>query len=452
MRVLHVPFGFFPSPAGGTEVYVLALAQELKSLGIDSVVAAPGVDIDTYEWAGTQVCRFVGSASLTPSARYGQGDPVAAQQFGRILDEVLPDIVHFHALTASASVLAMAEARKRNIPLVFTYHTPTVSCLRGSMMKWGQQPCDGRMRARTCTACSLQGKGMSKAAASALSLLPARLLSLLGRVLPPGALATALQMPALVRLRHAATRQALRWCGVVVSVCTWVSAVLEANGVPADKICLSRQGVARAIMRDAAVMVAPPIRQFSLARPLRLAYFGRVDSNKGIHVLATALALDITLPVALDIFGIRQGGEDDYWQRLAEQASADGRLRLCEPVAADAVGGVMAKYDLVVIPSVWLETGPLVVYEATAAGVPVLASRLGGMAEIVEHDVTGWLVPAGNPVAWLAALRAIIVDPSRLARWRQQLQPPRNMHDAAIDMAGVYQRQLAAHMQRSVPA
>ncbi|MES2606910.1 MAG: glycosyltransferase, partial [Pseudomonadota bacterium] len=443
MRIMHVPFSFFPSVAGGTEVYVQTLARELKSLGIDSVVVAPGASRESYQWDNQPVFRFPGSSGLSLPAQHGAGDPVAAQEFGKILDETKPDLVHFHALTASASGLAMTEARRRNLPVLLTYHTPTVSCVRGSMMKWGSEPCDGRMRSQLCTACCLHGKGMARTTATALSWLPAGMLDWIGRQLQPGRLATALRLPALVRLRHSATRQAFALCDAVVAVCEWVSAVLRVNAVPMGKVCVSRQGVALGTALQTSISRES---QQVLARPLRLAYFGRIEQVKGVHVLAAALALDKGLPVTLDVFGIR--GDESLWQQLAAQALEDSRLGLHDAVAADTVVTAMQKHDLVVVPSQWLETGPLVVYEAMAAGVPVLGSDLGGIAEIVTHDVTGFLVEANDPGAWLVALRSIIDHPEMLARWRQQLTPPRTMHDVAIDMAQLYTRQLSGQSQR----
>ncbi len=53
----------------------------------------------------------------------------------------------------------------------------------------------------------------------------------------------------------------------------------------------------------------------------------------------------------------------------------------------------LASYDATVVPSQWLETGPLIVLESFAAGTPVIGSNLGGVAELVSHDRDGWLVP-----------------------------------------------------------
>jgi glycosyltransferase involved in cell wall biosynthesis len=63
------------------------------------------------------------------------------------------------------------------------------------------------------------------------------------------------------------------------------------------------------------------------------------------------------------------------------------------------------KYDALVVPSVWLETGPLVVLEAFAAGVPVIGSRLGGIAEMVRDGEDGLLFEAGCPSKLASAIQ-----------------------------------------------
>jgi glycosyltransferase involved in cell wall biosynthesis len=60
----------------------------------------------------------------------------------------------------------------------------------------------------------------------------------------------------------------------------------------------------------------------------------------------------------------------------------------------------------------------MVIQEAIAAGVPILASDLGALAEKVRPGVNGWLCPPGDIAAWRAQIRSLIEDPS----WREQLR------------------------------
>ena len=78
----------------------------------------------------------------------------------------------------------------------------------------------------------------------------------------------------------------------------------------------------------------------------------------------------------------------------------------------------VAAYDVMLVPSQVVETGPLVVLDAHAAGVPVIGSALGGIADRVLDDVNGQLVPHGSVAAWTAAVRRVARDRSILDRWR----------------------------------
>ena len=78
MRVVHVPFGYFPDVVGGTEVYVAQLARDLRAHGVESVIAAPaeGTVAARYEHEGVPVHRFGLSADASVDVLYGAGDGV----------------------------------------------------------------------------------------------------------------------------------------------------------------------------------------------------------------------------------------------------------------------------------------------------------------------------------------------------------------------------------------
>jgi glycosyltransferase involved in cell wall biosynthesis len=79
-----------------------------------------------------------------------------------------------------------------------------------------------------------------------------------------------------------------------------------------------------------------------------------------------------------------------------------------------------------------------VVLEAQAVGTPVLGSNLGGIAELVQHGVDGWLVPSGDVEAWAKALLSLAETPDLLTRLRKGIQSVRTMSRVASDMAELY--------------
>jgi glycosyltransferase involved in cell wall biosynthesis len=79
------------------------------------------------------------------------------------------------------------------------------------------------------------------------------------------------------------------------------------------------------------------------------------------------------------------------------------------------VEGVLARLDLLVVPSTAVDATPRVILEAFAGGVPVMAFASGGIPEIVEHGVTGFLVEKRSPKALALAMRDLIREPGRLS-------------------------------------
>jgi glycosyltransferase involved in cell wall biosynthesis len=232
----------------------------------------------------------------------------------------------------------------------------------------------------------------------------------------------------------------------VVAVAEWVHALLLLNGVPAARLVHSRQGVPSRVRP-----LAPSHAR--VGGPVRAALLGRLDPTKGMDVFLRALVGAPEARLEVDVRGVAQGPSGvAYLAQLRRIVEGDPRVRFVPPVAAQDVVPTLARYDVTVVPSQWLETGPLVVLESFAAGVPVLGSRLGGIAELVRDGVDGLLVEPGSLDAWRHAVRAICGDPALLARLRAGVRPPRTMADAASDMTALYSRLLGGARAPADPA
>ncbi|AFY34229.1 glycosyltransferase [Calothrix sp. PCC 7507] len=434
MKVIQVPFCFYPDTVGGTEVYVEALSRYLQQQGVQVVVAAPGKVSQSYMYSHLKVRRFAISNNFQNLRDiYGEGDPQAALEFSHILEAEQPDLVHLHAFTSGVSLRLVQAVKQRQIPVVFTYHTPTVSCQRGTLMQWGTQICNGELNLQTCTQCTLQGLGLDQISARAIANLPPQIGNWLDTLNLQGGIWTALRMTELVSLRHTVLHALMSEVDHIIAVCNWVKNVLLLNHVPPDKITVIRQALCH----------EPPEKSHSsqqIVMPtLKIAFLGRLDPTKGIHVLISALQAISELPISLDIYGVSQGVAGEiYQQELQTLAANNSRITFKPPVPAQKAIATLAEYDLLAVPSQWLETGPMVVLEAFAAGVPILGSNLGGLAELVQSEVNGILVEPTSITAWSQALQHLYQNRDLLLRLRSNIQLPPRLETVATQMLLIY--------------
>jgi glycosyltransferase involved in cell wall biosynthesis len=437
MKVIHVPYCFAPDPMGGTEIYAAGLAQDLQNLGVENVMAAPAAATTSYTFDGMRVRRFrEATGNVDLRQLYGAGDPGAAAEFDKILDEEKPDLVHLHAFTQGVSVGLARAVKRRKLPVIFTYHTPTVSCQRGTLVRWGTTLCDGKLHVRRCSGCTVHGLGLNRPLATAVGALPPWVGRSLGNAGLHGKVWTALRMSELMALRHNMFRSLMMEVDHVVAVCGWVRDVLLLNEVPPSKITLCRHGIRLPVNDVASPAVAPP------ADPkdqLRIAFLGRYDQTKGIHVLIHALRMDESLKARLDIYGVVQSAANErYRQEMLALAANDPRIFFRDPVPSQKVVALLRRYDVLAVPSQWLETGPLVALEAFAAGIPVIGWDIGGISEIVTHEIDGLLVSPNASHAWTNTLRHLIEDRALLVKLKAGVRKPRTGVQVAREMSELY--------------
>ncbi|MDX2150555.1 MAG: glycosyltransferase [Bryobacteraceae bacterium] len=428
-----MPFTFAPDPMGGTEVYVRNLALE-QAAGLESLIAAPGEQDEEYRVDGLPVFRFATSKRPGLRALYGEGDPAAAASFSQLLDRLSPDLVHLHAFTPAVSV-AMEASKRRRLPVVVTYHTPTVTCMRGTLLEKGTSVCDGLMDERRCGSCALEARGVPGLVRAVAGALPAAAGKLAGRCGLDRGVWIGARMTELTEVRLKNTRLFLERADAIVVPCRWSEQLLLRNGVPRERIVFSRQGLnARAPVRQRSAGTGP-------GTPLRIVFLGRLDVAKGLETVLAALRELPGEAVALDIYAVHQGnrsGGNSYVAAIEKAIAEDARVRLLPPVPADVAAGLLADYDVLVAPSRLLETGPLVVLEAHAARVPVIGSNLGGIAELVTHERDGLLVEPGNAKAWAAAIRRLMGEPGLYCRLAEGISPPKGMSEVAREMNELY--------------
>lgn len=158
--------------------------------------------------------------------------------------------------------------------------------------------------------------------------------------------------------------------------------------------------------------------------PLRLGFLGRQTPEKGLEVLLAASTRQSAGRVEVLIAG---SGREDYMSGLRAKYPAARFLGYQQPAE------FFAQVDVLVIPSLWHEPLGRVVVEANAHGIPVIAARRGGLPELVEEGVNGFLFDPDSPPELDAALEHFLADPSLASRLRPAcLEKAEDFHPARI--------------------
>jgi glycosyltransferase involved in cell wall biosynthesis len=153
-------------------------------------------------------------------------------------------------------------------------------------------------------------------------------------------------------------------------------------------------------------------------RATKLIFVGRVVEQKGLGVLFDSLGLLADTAPDLEVLVVGDGPDRAALERRAGAQGLGDRVRFVGSKPPSEVSELLQTADIFVLPS-FAEGVPVVVMEALAAGLPVVASFVGGMAELVEDGVTGYLIPPGDPAPLAARVEALIDDPETRNRMGQ---------------------------------
>lgn len=298
-------------------------------------------------------------------------NPAVRTELREHLLATVPDVVHVHNTFPLLSPSVVAACADAGVPLVATLHNYLQVCPSGTLYRDGA----------ACTAC-VGG-----------SPVPA---------VRHGCYRGSRVASVPMALNHAVNRRRW-WSGVTTFFCISDAQrrVLLDAGMPGGKLVVKHN-----------VVDEPASRRAGPGE--HVLFLGRLTVEKGVRLLMTAwdeLAAAGGTGLPLVIAG---SGPLEAEVRGWAAGRADVRVAGLQDPAGCA--DLTARATAVVVPSTWLEAFGLVVVEAMAAGVPVVAAGHGAPAELVVDGVTGLLHEPGHAGSLAAALRAAVADPDRNAR------------------------------------
>jgi GT2 family glycosyltransferase/glycosyltransferase involved in cell wall biosynthesis len=448
MRTLLVVHGFPPRAAGGTELYAEAHASTLARRHGDAVLvlareddrARPELAVREESRDGYRIAwvnhTFRDSTSIEDAWRA----PRVVEAVRPIIETFAPETAHVHHLTCLSTLIPSMLAA-RGVMVTATLHDYWLMCHRGQLLDVTGARCDGP-GASGCPNCLDAG---SAAASSALGSAGARLLRVVDDAAPRlgSALRTAARSgrtavggqdaarrASLARTRHV-REDVLPCIQLFFAPCAHMRDRFVRFGAPAERVRGAPYGLAGPGLRRP----GPPH-----TGPLRVGFAGSLMLSKAPHVAMQAIARLPEGTATLDVYGdfVPYHGDRGYADEI-ERWSAHSAIRMRGAVEHAEVPAVLASLDVLVVPSVWEENSPFVILEAFRAGVPVVASRTGGIPELVEDAVNGLLVEPGDADALAGALARLAGDRPYLERLRARIPPVRPLEDAVAEMRAAHE-------------
>lgn len=367
MRILRIDS--WDGAPGGAQDYVREVTRELDARGHTTRIVQL-TDGPAPIGPPTGIPVHVGAGSLARYSRDVRFDRGVAGTLTEALTSFAPDLISLHHFDARFATLARVLAAQE-VPIVFAAHDAELVCPISTLVRPGGVICEGGVRFRCLlTGCRVGWGGP-------YNLWQTRVFD---RSLRP-----------LVR-GYLCPSRSLR-------------GYLDTNGY---RPAVHLPSFARIPSEVRARAPPPPADEV----PPTIGYLGRLEWYKGVHDLIEAVALVARrVPtVRLDI-----AGDGPFRPELERQVRARGladRVRFRGRVAGAAKEEWFAGVHVVAAPSNMWENFPLVALEALVRARPVVATRIGGIPDIVDDAESGYLVPIDRPEALADRLHVLLEDPA----------------------------------------
>ncbi len=456
MRILLVSHNYLPAHTAGTEVYTAQLAKKLTARGhsvcvftTEKEISAEHMSLRERTHDGIRVFELINNLHYG-SFRETWDEPRIDARFAAVLASFSPDVVHFQHLLY-LSVGCVEKAHESNIPVVFTLHDFWLECARFGQrvhadssichkiefgrcgecltsFRYGQSPLQRHTGNALAGLRSATGIDLGHTAVRMSRMLQSHDVAHGAPVVDP---VHAAEMARQVALRDGDFRTRLvPRVDRFLSPSRFLRQEFIRWGLEPEKIVFLRTGIDLDTFRP---------RARTSSEFLRVGFIGTLAPHKGPHLLLDAWAqLDPKLRARARLRLVGPAQHHPEYVRDLERRAASVGAELAGPVTREGVAEELARTDLLVVPSIWYENSPLVILEALAARTPLLVSDIGGMAELVEENVSGFRFAVGDVHALGQRIADAIQNPALLQGLYSAAEPIKRVDDDAAQLEELY--------------
>jgi glycosyltransferase involved in cell wall biosynthesis len=399
LKILYLVHQFFPKYYYGTERFTLNLAEQMQRLGHNPLVMTydRGQGQEGYVRLHNNVLVRKYSYHTVPVISFKK---THSPKFHEILDREIEeaykklkltyDIVHIcHPMFLSSIARS---CKKQGTPIALTLTDPWLLC-PATLIDRGFRLCNGPIFDRGCA---------SNCHFASHSMLMARY------------------------------RQALDVLGMADEIATasrFTASIFQRNGW------------------NKPIRIIPHSIDYKFVKPtnspandkITFGYVGSVVWHKGLHILVKAIRNVQAENVNLRIYGSTQESLD-YTKELLAIARGDPRIKFLEQFDMETLPDIMKNISAMVVPSVYYDNYPLVTLISLSYRVPVIGSNIGGIPEIIQHGINGFLFEPGNVSELSSLITNLARNPNTIETLRENIVTPRRLEEEALDYENIYMK------------
>ena len=433
MKVIHCLNNFLPQQVAGTEVYTEALVKELLQKNIDALVLIPNygkTKNETYWHENIRVIQYAEPSVVNRALIMGRIIPEGLIHFKKIIEEEKPSVVHFHIAGGSngISLHHVHAVKQSGIKIIMTFHLVGYTCKTNNLLYKNKQPCNGFIDTNRCTMCIYTDMKMGVIKKNILyaAALTARVFHY-NTTYWNNKYGTAIGYPFLIEQLKKNLMLLSGDCDKIVVLTHWYKKVLEDNGVPPHKLVHIAQGLPRQQTNE---------MELPKGDILKLVFVGRINESKGLHLLIKALKQLPLQQVSLDIYG--KLNDETYANECRSATTTMKNINWMGVLPPEKVVKTLSNYHCLCLPSVICEMSPLIIQEAFAAGIPVIASDVYGNAEQIKNGDNGWLFKFNDSNDLKNKLKELIENPEKILIAKKNIPAVKSFSAVADEYEQLY--------------
>lgn len=444
MRILLTVHQFFPDYSAGTEVLTLSVAKRLISFGHEVHIFSgyPGKEniknderFDKYVYDGINISRFhhayVPMYGQQSMIEVGYKNLLALHFFKKIVKQFQPDCVHhFHLNRLGVGLIDYLN--QKEIPQFFTPTDFWMICPTAQLMLEEGHYCEGPdINAGNCVKHFACDK-LKQVPGNIINKIPVAVFDKLAHVTksyPIIHYPMSKEVRALNgRLQN--TISSLNKLDGIISPNAFITDLFIKYGVKEELIHNCHFGVDINPIETSQTYL-------HTKRKLCIGFIGTLAPHKGCHITIKAIQKLPTDSVNFKIYGSSKDFPD-YYNSLIKLAENNPNIEFCGTFPNDKIGEIIAQFDVLVVPSVWYENTPLVIYSAQACKCPVIASNLPGISEVIKNGENGLLFEAGNFSELALHISELLANSERLLAFRNKCNLPLSIEQYTLKLLDIW--------------